>query len=117
MKSDLSLDDVPLTYNMIEAILRKLDAGELFSEISKDGAGQDFWGQLQNGNGTISLDELIRWAFTESRGSAILEKFESMFSRVEVLEHYNNSYKIKVSRDSFSIGYLFGLMEDVKTDF
>jgi len=40
-----------------------------------------------------------------------------MFSKVEVLEHYNNSYKIKVSRDSFSIGYLFGLMEDVKGDF
>lgn len=38
-----------------------------------------------------------------------------MFTSVEVIEHFSNSYLIKVSRDSYSIGYLFGMMEDVKT--
>jgi len=46
MKAELGLEDVPISYNMVEGILRKLDAGELFTEISKDGAGQDFWQQL-----------------------------------------------------------------------
>ena len=40
-----------------------------------------------------------------------------MFSKTEILEHYGTSYKIKVSRDSFSIGYLFGMMEDIKGEF
>jgi ATP-binding cassette subfamily A (ABC1) protein 3 len=40
-----------------------------------------------------------------------------MFKSVEVLEHYNNSYLIKVSRDNFSIGYLFGMMEDNKIEY
>lgn len=47
----------------------------------------------------------------------VMEKFESMFQTVEVLEHYNNSYLVKVSRDSFSIGYLFGMMEDIKGEY
>ncbi len=34
-----------------------------------------------------------------------------------MLEHFSNSYKIKVSRDSYSIGYLFGLMENFKTGY
>lgn len=59
----------------------------------------------------------MRWAFTESNGGAVIEKFEQMFQSVEVLEHYNNSYKIKVSRDNYSIGYLFGLMEDIKGQY
>lgn len=63
------------------------------------------------------MEDLIRWAYTESKGGAAIERFESMFNTVEVLEHYNNSYKIKVSRDNYSIGYLFGLMEDIKGEY
>jgi hypothetical protein len=37
---------------------------------------------------------------------------ESKFQKLEILEHYGNSWKIKVSRDSYSIGFLFGMMED-----
>ena len=55
--------------------------------------------------------------FTETRGASMLEKFESMFSQCEIIEHFNNSYKIKVSRDSYSIGYLFGMMEQVKNQY
>jgi hypothetical protein len=40
-----------------------------------------------------------------------------MFRELNVIEHYNNSYKLKVSRDNYSIGFLFGLMEDIKEDY
>lgn len=40
-----------------------------------------------------------------------------MFSSCEVIEHYSNSYLVKVSKDNYSIGYLFGLMEDIKESF
>jgi hypothetical protein len=39
-----------------------------------------------------------------------------MFKEIKVLEHYNNSYTFRTSRDSYSIGYLFGLMEDIKKE-
>lgn len=56
----------------------------------------------------------MRWTFTERSGTAIVSKFTVMFKELNVIEHYNNSYKIKVSRDDYSIGYLFGMMEDIK---
>jgi len=65
----------------------------------------------------VPTEQVIRWIFTETRGSAIIDKFESMFTQCEILEHFNNSYKIKVSRDNYSIGYLFGMMEDIKNTY
>lgn len=70
-----------------------------------------------DGEGTINIDELIKWAFTETNGMHLIEKFDSMFNQVEVLEHYNNSYKLKVSRDNYSIGFLFGMMEHIKSEY
>lgn len=40
-----------------------------------------------------------------------------MFSKVELLEHFSNSYVVKVSKDQYSIGFLFGFMEGFKTQF
>ena len=42
---------------------------------------------------------------------------EIEFKELKILEHYGNFWKIKVSRDEFSIGYLFGLMEKIKGNF
>ena len=57
------------------------------------------------------------WAFKETRAMKIRDFFESMFKQVEVVENYSNSYLYKVSREDFSIGYLFGLMEDNKDKY
>jgi hypothetical protein len=35
------------------------------------------------------------------------------FKEVEILEHFGNSWKIKIIRDEYSIGYIFGMMEDL----
>jgi hypothetical protein len=53
------------------------------------------------------MDDFLKWVFTETRGAAILDRFETMFTSVEVIEHYSNSYKIKVSRDNYTIGCLY----------
>lgn len=36
------------------------------------------------------------------------------FQGAEIVEHWGNSWKLKVPRGNFSIGYLFGLIEDTK---
>ena len=43
MKAQNNVDDVPITYNQIEGVLNKFNAGDLISEITKDGAGKDFF--------------------------------------------------------------------------
>jgi hypothetical protein len=95
-------------------ILSKMNASHFEKELTADGLGSDFYRELNGKKSSVNLDEFIRWVFTETRGAAIIEKFDSMFKHLEILEHFNNSYKIKVSRDTYSIGYLFGLMESFK---
>merc|ERR1712070_645827 len=55
--------------------------------------------------------------FTESKGNNLIDMVESKFSQYEIVEHYNNSWKIKTSRDNYSIGFLFGMMEDLKESY
>ena len=98
----------------ISDILAKFNANYLQSEFTADGIAAEFYADLNGPSGAVSSDQFLKWVFTETRGAAIIEKFENMFTQCEVLEHFNSSYKIKVSRDNFSIGYLFGMMEDVK---
>jgi len=47
----------------------------------------------------------------------MLDFLEGKFEQCNVIEHYGNSWKVKVSRDNFSIGFLFGLMEDVPEEY
>jgi len=47
----------------------------------------------------------------------MLDYLEAKFERCDIVEHYGNSWKINVSRDNYSIGFLFGLMEDVQEQY
>lgn len=40
-----------------------------------------------------------------------------IFQKVEILENFGDSWKIRVSRDNFSIGNIFGMMEDIKEKY
>lgn len=84
----------------------------LIEEISADGAGQEFHKTLSLGN-RVNAHEFLRWQFIEGKGNAALDHLEGMFSTCDVIEHYGASWKLKVSRDDHSIGYLFGMMEDI----
>ena len=60
---------------------------------------------------------VLKWAHIEKNGAEVLKKLRDTFRDHSLLEHYNNSYCVKVSRDSYSIGYVFGLMEDLKQKY
>jgi hypothetical protein len=59
----------------------------------------------------------LKWAHIEKNGAELLKKLGETFKDCSLLEHYNNSYSVKVSRDNFSIGYVFGLIEDLKQKY
>lgn len=62
------------------------------------GMGSQHWEQLQL-NGTVELHDIIKWAYTEQKGGEVVELLEHKFKDLQVIEHYINNYKLKVSRD------------------
>jgi hypothetical protein len=53
----------------------------------------------------------------EVNGNNALDHLDKVFSKCEVIEHFGNTWKLKVSRDNFSIGFLFGMMEELQPRF
>lgn len=70
------------------------------------------WEELQTK--PMEAAEFISWYFTETEGAKTIATLQGVFKEFEIIEHYGNSWKIKVSRDNYSIGYLFGMMEDIQ---
>jgi len=46
-----------------------------------------------------------------------LDFLKSKFTKVALLEHHSNSFTFKMSKDQSSIGYVFGLLEDLKEQY
>jgi hypothetical protein len=80
-------------------ILKKFNASYLEEDIAANGDGSDFYAEVNGPRGTVSCDEFIRWVFVETRWQAIYDRFGSMFTSIELLEHFSNSYVVKVSKD------------------
>ena len=75
------------------------------------------YGKILKSGIKINAIEFIRWQFTEGQGNNATEFLEQKFKEFEVFEHYGSSWKMKVSRDNYSIGFLFGLMEEIQPQF
>lgn len=100
----------------VQAVLEGTGHRDLFHEISENGFGSDLYRILKK-SGKLSVAELLRWAHIEECGQKLIKFLESKFKEFELVEHYSNSYTFKVSRDAQSIGFVFGMMEDVKARF
>lgn len=53
----------------------------------------------------------------ETQGDNAIKSIRGRFKEFDVIEHFGNSWKLKVSRDDYSIGYLFGMMEASQKEF
>ena len=89
---------------------------DIADEFTFDGIASDFVVQESKGQ-NISPEEFVKWYYTEKKGNKMLDYLEAKFERCDIVEHYGNSWKINVSRDNYSIGFLFGLMEDVQEQY
>lgn len=106
----------PLSVAGCKAFLESEGKAELAAELDPNGSGAEFV-ELEQRGAAIVPEEFFRWVFIETKGNALVDQLEARFSECAVIEHYNNSWKIKTSRDSYSIGFLFGMMEDIKPQF
>ena len=80
--------------------------------------GSDIYHEaIEYGRGRINGEHFAQWLYIESSGMAVIDELCSSFETVEILEHYNDYYKLRVPRGSKTIGYLFGLIESSKEKF
>jgi ATP-binding cassette, subfamily A (ABC1), member 3 len=96
-----------------EWILNENGWSFLIEEIKENGQGEEFHRLFKEGQ-KVDTNEFLRWQFAEGQGNKAVDYLETLFREFIVLEHYGNSFKLKVSRDNYSIGFLFGLMEDIQ---
>ncbi len=66
--------------------------------------------------GYINAGELYLWAFVEHNGSLLLGDMLTLYSSVEMAEHYFTFFKLRIRPDheGFSIGELFDAIEKRK---
>lgn len=102
-----------LTRTGLVKFMEKAGNSNLLNEIREDGLGSEINRVLEN-TSKIYVDEVLKWVHIEKNGKALINELEARFKEFTLIEHYSNSYTFKVSRDSNSIGYVFGMMEDFK---
>lgn len=89
----------------------------LIDEISEGGLGNDINKEALEFNGFVNTKNFLTWLYVETHGQLIIEGLIDDFKSIELLEHYNDYYKIRVPKLDKSIGYLFGLIENNKERF
>jgi len=88
----------------------------ILDEIRADGLGAEFAIIFDQGK-RVEASEFYRWQFVETQGNLVIDFLEKKFQQFEIIEHYGNNWKLKVSRDNYSIGFLFGMMEDIQKQY
>lgn len=78
--------------------------------------GSDLATEAAANGGNVSLENLVQFLFIQTNGMKIIKHLAGIFKNVEVLEQCADFYKLKVPRHGVTIGYLFGLIEDLKAD-
>lgn len=64
----------------------------------------------------INVTSALQWVHTETFGLAIIKFLARIFGEVEILEHVNDFFRLRVPRGDKTIGYTFGVIETVKRD-
>jgi hypothetical protein len=65
----------------------------------------------------VQLRSFLTWLHTQKLALKVIERIcQEYSSGVEILEHYSDYYRVKLEKQSSSIGRLFGLIERSKED-
>jgi len=107
---------LPFNLQKAKTFLERKGLNDLASELGPNGIGVDFY-EMDKKKIAIQAEELFQWQFTESNGEKFVDMITNKFQGVEIVEHWGDSWRLKIDRGNFSIGYMFGLVEDNKAAF
>lgn len=100
--------------NKVQAALDAADAGDLNERIGDHESGSHLYEELKE-NKKLDVRSLVEWVLLEKLGNLIYDWLEKEFGEIRLIEHYGSYYKFKLEKNqNFSIGYLFGRIEEVK---
>jgi len=65
------------------------------------------------------VKRLVEWTFYTENALSAIAKILSHFENISIIEFWDNIFKLKIKKNSnnSSIGFLFGLFEDLKVEF
>jgi ATP-binding cassette subfamily A (ABC1) protein 3 len=81
------------------------------SEIKEGGLGNDLVSEELE-TGAVDFNSFANWLYIEDAGMNIVNRLTEQFPSVEILEHYNDYFKLRIPRGDKTIGYVFGFIED-----
>lgn len=87
----------------------------ILSQVKEGGIGSDLFFEAQLGEGTIRLKNFVTYLFTQHMGLQVITVLTKQFKQVDLIEQCSDYFKFRVPREDKTIGYLFGLIEDNKT--
>lgn len=82
--------------------------GLILEQIRRDGVGSDLFIEAGNNEGTVRLQALVNYLFTQMNGFKFIADLAGMFEQVELLEQCGDFYKVRIPREDKTIGSLFG---------
>jgi hypothetical protein len=91
----------------------------LLDQLQKGGLGDELMQEQEHSkDNKVSITALLEWVHVMEHGIEVIKKLASIFERgVEVLEQYNEYFRLRVLKQDKSIGFVFGLMESNKEKF
>ena len=87
----------------------------LIQEIKQGGLGDDLIKEEAE-NGFIDIQNFLLWEYIEQAGLNIINTLCEQFPSVEILEHYNDYFKLRIPKGEKTIGFVFGFIEAQKAD-
>lgn len=70
----------------------------LISELREGGLGSDLFNEAKEQRGQVSVKNFLTWLNVELHGQLIIQSLVESFNTVEMLEHYNDYFKMRVPR-------------------
>ena len=93
-------------------------SGLLINEIKTGGLGNELVQEAnENKQEMVKTVHVLDWLYRMEHGLKIVLALAKEFQTVELLEHYNDYFKLRVLRQDKTIGFVFGLMENRKDEF
>lgn len=92
----------------------------ILEQIKETGLGSDLVFEAASGSGqqaqTVRILNFVNYIYTMDFGIKAATLLAQNFSQVELIEQCSDFFKFRIPRDDKTIGFLFGMVEEKKTE-
>jgi len=103
----------------VRKIFETLDKVKYIEFLKADGIGAEIYEEFSSRT-NCSVKKLLNWLFFTENVLNLCGKLLNYYAEISIAEFYENNYKLKLKpheNGNTTIGFLFGLFDDYKTEF